>query len=67
MGDDPIIHSIEQTGYPPWIDADDPRCPVCGEICETVYKDRCGDIVGCDECLRACDALYEDKCFGGGE
>jgi len=34
------------------------RCPVCGGICETYYKDLYGDIVGCENCVKveqACD------------
>ena len=65
--DDPIIRSMEKTGFPPWIDAEDPRCPICGEICETVYKNKMGDIVGCEECLTAHDAIEEDECFAGDE
>lgn len=61
--DDPIIRSAEATGYPPWIDpAKEPRCPVCGEVCENVYKDSYGEIVGCNECLTEHDAWEEDEC-----
>lgn len=62
--DDPIIQSMERTGFPPWIDPDKvPRCPVCGEECTTVYKDLYGEILGCDECLTERDAWDEDECF----
>lgn len=33
-----------------------PICPVCGFGCDTLYRDGCVDIVGCDQCLDACDA-----------
>ena len=61
--DDPIISSMERTGYPPNYGADVPRCPVCGSECETIYKDLYLTIVGCDFCIEACDATYEDQCF----
>lgn len=35
-----------------------PRCPVCGEECETVYVDRTNTVVGCNECIEAYDALF---------
>lgn len=63
MPDDPIISCMEKTGYPPWHDEREPICPVCGKPCETVYKDRTGDIVGCDECLTPLDAGEESECF----
>lgn len=28
-----------------------PVCPVCGEEAETLYRNRFGEIVGCDECI----------------
>ncbi len=61
--DDPIIRCAEETGYAPWNQPQDPRCPVCGEICEKVYKDQYGEIVGCDECLTEQDASDEEECF----
>ena len=56
MMDDPIIRMMERTGYPSERYQDEPRCPVCGELCETLYKDRYGDIVGCDECITTLNA-----------
>lgn len=40
-----------------------PRCPVCGEECETVYWDVNNQIVGCDNCLLELDAYewYEEE------
>lgn len=42
-----------------------PRCPVCGEECETVYVDRANAVVGCNECIEAYDALFweENQCM----
>lgn len=36
-----------------------PRCPVCGEECERIYKDRELDVVGCDVCISSIDAWRE--------
>ena len=63
MRDDPIIHSLEQTGLPPWDDGSAPVCPICGSECSIVYKDVTGEILGCDECLTPCDAYEEGACY----
>ena len=63
--DDPIVHSMETTGYPPWESGCEAVCPVCGQACVTIYKDFAGDIVGCDECLTPCDAEHEEECYPG--
>ena len=57
LPDDPIIRSMEKTGYPPgYGEETPPECPVCGEECETVYKDYWNTIVGCEHCVKAHDA-----------
>lgn len=33
-----------------------PICPCCGEECETLYRDRNGEYVGCDVCVDTQDA-----------
>ncbi len=33
-----------------------PRCPVCGEETDTLYRGQAGEIVGCDGCLDRIDA-----------
>lgn len=33
-----------------------PKCPVCGEECETIYKDIRGDVVGCDCCVESIES-----------
>lgn len=40
-----------------------PICPVCGKETDTFYKDKDGDIVGCDECIQSVDA-WEEKPYG---
>ena len=34
-----------------------PCCPCCGEECETLYRDRAGLIVGCENCMETLDAF----------
>lgn len=48
--DAPWIRETERDGMPPY-DEPDRTCPVCGKECETIYTDRLGEPVGCDECL----------------
>lgn len=36
-----------------------PRCPVCGEETDTLYKNIYGETVGCDVCIRTVDAWDE--------
>lgn len=59
MKDDPIIRSLENTGLPPW-GREQPVCPVCGEGCDTVYRNADGDTVGCNRCITAYDAWEEE-------
>lgn len=33
-----------------------PRCPECGEECETIYRGRDGQILGCENCVDALNA-----------
>lgn len=54
--ENPVIANYLRTGYPDGKDPEYPRCPVCGGECETLYKDRFGDVVGCDYCITAIDA-----------
>lgn len=34
-----------------------PRCPCCGWECNTLYRARGGEIVGCENCIDALDAV----------
>lgn len=50
------MHSLfdptdEEAGYP-----EEPRCPLCHERCDTIYRTDDGAIVGCDRCIEAADA-----------
>lgn len=59
----PVITFMERTGYPDGKEPDEPRCPVCGAICETIYTFKGADIVGCDICLTTKDAYDVPDCF----
>ena len=63
LPDHPIIRNMERTGFPDGIEPEDPRCPMCGRECETIYRDRHGDIFACDECIRIDDAWDTAECF----
>lgn len=46
-------------GHEPSLEPPDyevPHCPVCGQECEVIYKNRYGEIIGCDDCIDAVDA-----------
>ena len=51
--DAPWIREAEMYGMP---SPDPVYCPVCGEECETIYKDSYGNVFGCEKCIRAIDA-----------
>lgn len=54
MNDAPDIRQTEATGYPRRVSW--PRCPVCGEECEKIYKDAYGAVFGCENCVEKIDA-----------
>ena len=53
MLEHPMIRNCEETGYPDRRRDEEPTCPICGERCDTIYKDQYGEVVGCDECIKA--------------
>ena len=65
--DHPIIRNMERTGYPDGKEPPRPHCPVCGEECETIYRDRYGADVGGDVCVETKDAWEVSDCFTGKE
>lgn len=66
--DDPIIRNMERTGYPDGKEPQQPICPVCGEVCETVYRESGTDkIIGCNECICSDDAWNCPICFSSEE
>ena len=44
-----------------------PICPICGQECETIYRDRDYEIFGCDECVKTYDAWEVEDCFQEGD
>lgn len=52
--DAPWIRNAEATGY----DREPrfPRCPICDEECDEIYKNQDGEVVGCDNCIEAYSA-----------
>lgn len=40
-----------------------PVCPICGEQCDTAYRDFWGNYVGCETCIELKDAWEEEECF----
>lgn len=65
--DNPIVRNMERTGYPDGKEPTYPCCPVCGQECETVYKTKTLEVIGCDRCLRPVDAWESSECFPGKE
>ena len=61
--DHPVIRNMEATGTPDGKAEQYPRCPACGEECETVFQDRFGAYIGCDVCVETKDAWEVDACF----
>ena len=65
-----IVRSLsrtERTGYPDGKEPTFPICPVCGEECEEIFRDKDLNIVGCDICIKQSDAWEEPECFPGKE
>lgn len=68
LPDDPIISNIERSGYPGGTEPPLPVCPICGEECETVYRESgTANILGCNNCLIQEDAWECHLCFPGEE
>lgn len=59
--ENPIIVRTMATGYAKPVVY--PICPVCGSECDTVYRNKAGDIVGCEECVGSKDAWDCEECF----
>lgn len=63
--DHPVIRNLERTGYPDGQQERDPICPMCGEVCDTIYI-RYGcptEILGCEGCVQECSAGEFEACF----
>ena len=63
LPDHPVIANLIRTGYPDGKEPTYPRCPICGEECETLYEDRAGTVFACDNCVSTKDAWDAEECF----
>lgn len=63
LPDHPIIQNMERTGTPDGKKPSYPVCPNCHQTCERVYKDKGGDILGCDNCVTEMDAYDVPACY----
>ncbi len=64
--DHPVIRNMERTGFPDGVEPECPHCPICGETCETIYRNYNGEYIGCDMCIVAKDAWETSECFPEG-
>ena len=60
--DHPIIRNMERTGYPDGKEPEYPRCPICEEETDTLYKDKYGEVFGCSECINKINAFEYQEC-----
>ena len=67
LPDQPVIRNMERTGYQDGKEPTFPICPVCGEECEEIFRDKDLNIVGCAICIKQSDAWEEPECFPGKE
>ena len=67
MPEHPVLQNMERTGYPDGKEPEYPHCPVCSKECETVYKTKDYEIIGCDLCLQPVDVWEVSECFPGKE
>ena len=54
--DHPVIHNMENTGYPDKKVPQYPICPACGAESNIFFRDVNLDICGCNECISTVDA-----------
>ena len=52
LADAPWIREAENDGMP---DGPDPKCPLCGQECSTLYVVD-GEVLGCENCVETVDA-----------
>lgn len=41
----------------------EPRCPLCLEECDSIYKDAYGEVLGCENCIEKVDAADCQECY----
>ena len=59
LPDAPWIRDAEMNGFGD--DVPDVECPICGKVCETIFKDAYGDVCGCDNCIIKQDSWEWDE------
>ena len=52
----PVITNLLRTGEPDGREPKSPRCPACGEECDTFYLNRFGNVFACENCVQIEDA-----------
>lgn len=57
IGDHPVIRNMERYGTPDGRPEVVPTCPECGAECDTLYRNRYAEIIGCESCIDRVDAL----------
>ena len=68
LPDAPDIARAERTGLRPHelpFEDEAVKCPICGQICETIYKDVDEDCCGCENCVKRMDAYEYQRMKGG--
>lgn len=61
--DHPVVANCMRTGYPDGKEPKVAHCSICGAECDTVYKNRDGDVVGCEDCVTVMAAQSVPECF----
>lgn len=54
---------LQYVSYQSGSDSEYPHCPICGEECEDIYRNKYFEIVGCNECIARKDAWEVEECF----
>ena len=57
---------IPEMRLEPLPEPEGPRCPCCGQECDTVYFNFSGTAVGCEYCVTKADAWEAPECQVGG-
>ena len=52
-----MVRDIPEAALEPREQEEMPKCPFCGWECNTLYRARGGEIVGCENCIDALDAV----------
>lgn len=52
-----MVRDIPEPDLEPREPEEMPKCPCCGWECNTLYRARGGEIVGCENCIDTLDAV----------